>query len=132
MIQVFDDAPRGLQAAPKDPRMLAAGYQVKVREISFGAVDDKDSLMLAFLGGLALSQSFGRNWDALYDILSDPAQWPKRFALLLCDYEHFRRRHPNLARDLERVLLDAQTEAARQERRLWLLIEEPDSDPNAW
>lgn len=132
MIQIFDDAPAGIQAAPHDPRILAAGYQVMVREVSFGAVDDKDSLMLAFLSGLALSQSFGRNWDALHDILSDPEHWPDKLALLLCDYEHFRSRHAHLARELESVLLDAQAEAARNGRRLWLLVEEPDSDPNAW
>ena len=31
------------------PRIIAAGYQITVREIDFGAVHDKDTLMLAFL-----------------------------------------------------------------------------------
>ncbi|GHF32225.1 RNAse (barnase) inhibitor barstar [Deinococcus metalli] len=132
MIQIFDEAPAGLQPAPHDPRVIAAGYQVTVREVDFGAVDDKDSVMLAFLAGLGLAQSFGRNWDALYDVLSDPGVWPPKLAILLCDYGHFRSRHARLSSDLDRVLLDAQAEAARQDRNLWLLIEEPDSDPNAW
>ncbi|WP_412028915.1 barstar family protein [Deinococcus yunweiensis] len=132
MIQVFDTAPDGLQPAPKDPRMIAAGYQVSVREVNFGAVTDRESLMLAFLSGLALTQSFGRNWDALYDVLTDPDLRPARFALLMCDYAHFRNRHPSLAAPLETTLLDAQAEATRLGRQLWLLIEEADSDPNAW
>jgi RNAse (barnase) inhibitor barstar len=132
MTQIFDEAPTGLQPAPRDPRVIAAGYQVAVREVNFGAVDDKDGVMLAFLAGLGLTQSFGRNWDALYDVLSDPGLWPPRLALLLCDYGQVRARHPRLSAALERVLLDAQAEAARQERMLWLLTEEPDSDPAAW
>ncbi|WP_309572963.1 barstar family protein [Deinococcus sp.] len=132
MMQIFDDVPAGLQAAPHDPRIIAAGYQVMVREVSFGAVDNKDSLMLAFLSGLALTEAFGNNWDALYDMLTDPEQWSGKFALLLCDYRSFRSRHPRLSAELERVLLDAQAEATRQERRLWLLIEEADSDPDGW
>lgn len=132
MIQVFDSAPAGLQPAPKDPRMLAAGYQVSVREVNFGTVTDRESLMLAFLGGLALTQSFGRNWDALYDVLTDPETRPARFALLLCGYARFRSRHATLATPLEATLIDAQAEATRLGRQLWLLIEEADSDPDAW
>ena len=131
MTQIFDDEPSGLQAAPRDPRIMAAGHQVGVREVNFGAVHDKDTLMLAFLSGLALAHSFGRNWDALYDLLSDPALWPGKFALLLCDYARFRARHPHLSAELERVLIDAQAEATTQSRKLWLLIEELESDPDA-
>ncbi|GGK91758.1 barstar family protein [Deinococcus radiotolerans] len=132
MIQIFNEPPQGLQAAPHEPRIIAAGYQISVREINFGGVHDKDTLMLAFLKGLGLRDSFGRNWDALYDVLTDPSQISDRFALLLCDYSHFRRRHPHLTRDLERVLLDAQQDASQQDRKLWLLTEEPDHDPNGW
>jgi RNAse (barnase) inhibitor barstar len=132
MIQIFNAPPDGLQTAPHEPRIIAAGYQITIREIDFGAVHDKDTLMLAFLKGLALRDTFGRNWDALYDILTDSDQISARYALILCDYAHFRRRHPHLATDLEQVLLDAQTNAAQQERHLWLLIEEPDHDPNGW
>ncbi|GGR46198.1 nuclease inhibitor [Deinococcus seoulensis] len=131
-MQVFDEAPQGIQTAPHEPRILAAGHQVSVREINFGNVHDKSSLMLAFLNGLGLRDTFGQNWDALYDVLTDPDQRPARLALLLCGYAHFRRRHPNLTRDLEQVLLDAQTEAARTDRHLWLLSEEPDSDTRHW
>lgn len=132
MMQVFDTAPQGIQNAPHEPRILAAGHQVSVREINLGGAQDKTTLMLAFLNGLGLRSTFGQNWDALYDVLTDPDQCPARLALLLCDHAHFRRRHPNLNADLERVLLDAQAEAARTDRHLWLLSEEPDSDTRHW
>ncbi len=132
MIQIFNEPPSGLQTAPHEPRIIAAGYQIAVREINFGTVHDKDSLMLAFLKGLGLRDTFGRNWDALYDVLTDPEQISARYALILCDYTHFKKRHPHLARELEQVLLDAQQNASEHNRSLWLLAEEPDHDPNGW
>jgi RNAse (barnase) inhibitor barstar len=132
MINVFAEAPRGIQPAPHDPRILAAGHQVSVREVNLNAVGDKESLMLAFLRGLALTDHFGRNWDALYDALTDPDARPAKFALVLCDYGHFRARHKHLGAELDRVLLDAQASAAGQGRSLWLLAEEPDSDTRHW
>ncbi|GGL80831.1 nuclease inhibitor [Deinococcus aerolatus] len=131
-MQVFDQAPEGIQKAPHEPRMLAAGYQVALREVDFSDVHDKDSLMLAMLRGLALTDNFGRNWDALYDVLTDPDARPDRLGLLLCDFKNFRHRHPHLSGDLERVMLDAQRDVTTQGRQLWLLSEELDSDPNSW
>lgn len=132
MMQVFDQAPEGIQKAPHEPRMLAAGYQVALREVDFSEVHDKESLMLSLLRGLALTDNFGRNWDALYDVLTDPDARPARLGLLLCDFRHFCERHPHLSADLERVMLDAQRDAAAQGRQLWLLAEELESDPNSW
>lgn len=131
MINVFAAEPEGLQQAPHEIRMLAAGHQVSVREVSLAGVRDKDGLMLAFLSGLGLTQTFGRNWDALYDVLTDPEQVSGRFALVLRDYEGLRR-HRHLWAELEGVLLDAQQAAREQGRRLWLLAEEPDSDTRHW
>lgn len=132
MIQVFSEAPQGIQAAPHEIRMLAAGHQVAVREVDFSHVRDKDGLMMAFLSGLALTQSFGRNWDALYDVLTDPEQFSGRLAIVLCDYAHFKKRRAALAAELEKVLLDAQQGNAEQGRMLWLLAEERDSDTKHW
>lgn len=126
MIQVFDEAPQGIQHAPHEARLTAAGYSVAVREVEFTDVSSKESLMLAFLSGLGLTEHFGRNWDALFDVLTDPGQFPARLALLLCDYAPFRARHASLAADLETVLLDAQAVRAREGRSLWLLVNEPD------
>ncbi|MVN86598.1 nuclease inhibitor [Deinococcus sp. HMF7620] len=131
-MQVFNEAPSGLQVAPHEPRILAAGYQIGVREVSFGQVHDKPSLMLALMSGLAITGTFGHNWDALYDVLTDPERLPDRLALLLCSYTQFRSHHPHLSLDLETALLDAQREAAAQGRQLWLLTEEADADPDAW
>ncbi|AXG97832.1 barstar family protein [Deinococcus wulumuqiensis] len=131
MINVFAAEPEGLQQAPHEIRMLAAGHQVSVREVSLAGVRDKDGLMLAFLSGLGLTQTFGRNWDALYDVLTDPEQVSGRFALVLRDYDSLRR-HRHLCAELEGVLLDAQQAAREQGRRLWLLAEEPDSDTRHW
>ncbi|WP_414657134.1 barstar family protein [Deinococcus sp. VB343] len=132
MINVFAAAPQGVQPAPHEIRMLAAGHQVAVREVSLAGVRDKEGLMLAFLSGLGLTQSFGRNWDALYDVLTDPEQVSGRFALVLRDYDTFRQRQRRLSAELEGVLLDAQQNAQEQGRMLWLLTEEPDADTRHW
>lgn len=132
MINVFAAEPEGLQQAPHEIRMLAAGHQVAVREVSLAGVRDKEGLMLAFLSGLGLTQSFGRNWDALYDVLTDPEQVSGRFALVLRDYDTFRQRQRRLSAELEGVLLDAQQNAQEQGRMLWLLTEEPDADTRHW
>lgn len=131
-MQVFNEPPNGIQPAPHEPRMIAAGYQISIREINFAGVHDKDTLMMAFLSGLALTDNFGRNWDALYDVLTDPETRPAKLALLLCDYAHFRRKHATLSAELESVLLDAQANAAENERQLWLLTEERDNNTKHW
>ncbi len=132
MMQVFDQAPEGIQKAPHEPRILAAGYQVALREVGFSDVHDKESLMLAMLRGLALTDSFGHNWDALYDVLTDPGARQTKLGLLLRDFEYFCQRHPQLSAELERVMLDAQRDAAEHGRQLWLLTEELESDPKNW
>lgn len=129
MINVFAVSPQGIQPAPHDIRVLAAGYQIAVREVKLDQVRDKEALMLAFLAGLGLNQAFGRNWDALYDSLTDPEQISDRFALVLTDYYHFKRKNGRLSRELEEILINAQTEAAQQERLLWLLANESDLLP---
>ena len=132
MMNVFAHPPAGLQQAPHEIRMLAAGHQVSVREVVLTGVRDKEALMLAFLSGLGLTHSFGRNWDALYDVLTDPEQRPPRFALVLCDYDVFRRRNRQLSAQLESALLDAQQNVGEQGRMLWLLAEESDKDTRHW
>ncbi|MBB5233071.1 barstar family protein [Deinococcus budaensis] len=132
MINVFQQPPQGIQTAPHEPRILAAGHQVAVREVDLEGVADKEGLMLAFLRGLGLTDHFGRNWDALYDVLTDPDARPVRFALVLRDYGHFQARHKQLGPQLQQVLLGAQAEAAARGRSLWLLAEEPDHDTRHW
>ncbi|WP_320774836.1 barstar family protein [Streptomyces sp. CRN 30] len=56
---------------PVDP----AG-RITVR-VDLGGVTDKAGLMDRFARDLGLPEWFGRNWDALADVLSDPALWPE-------------------------------------------------------
>lgn len=127
-MSIFDDPPQGIQPAPAEPRLVAAGAQVRLREVTLSAVQDKDDLMLAFANDLALNATFGRNWDALYDVLSDPDTAPPRLALVMCDYPDFERRHAKLAAELKQVLLDAQKALAGAGKALWLLSELPESE----
>lgn len=108
--------------------MVAAGAQVRLREVNLSEVSGKADLMLAFASGLTLTANFGRNWDALYDVLSDPAQVPERLALVLCGYPNFEREHPRLAAQLRNVLLDAQKALASEGKALWLLSDVPESE----
>lgn len=124
MINVFATTPSGIQPAPHDIRVLAAGYQIAVREVNLSGVRDKEALMLAFLAGLGLIQTFGRNWDALHDSLTDPEQTSDKFALMLTEYHHFKRKNSRLGKELEEVLINAQQEVAEQNRAIWILANE--------
>ncbi|MFF3349974.1 barstar family protein [Streptomyces sp. NPDC002779] len=46
-------------------------------------VTDKAGLMDRCLRDLGLPDYFGRNWDALADVLSDPGLWPEGPAMVL-------------------------------------------------
>ncbi|MFC4455721.1 barstar family protein [Deinococcus sonorensis] len=115
-----DELPSGLQPAPAEPRLWAAGARLMFRELELQHVQDKDDLMQALGRDLTLPPHFGHNWDALYDVLSDPAT-ARPEAIHLCHLEAFRTAHPKLAADLLDVLLDAQSERARSGVGLWLL-----------
>ncbi len=127
-MSIFDTAPAGIQPAPAEPRLVAAGSQVRLREVTLSHIQDKEDLMLAFANDLTLNASFGRNWDALYDVLSDPQTAPQRLALVLCDYRDFEKRRPRLAAELSKVLLDAQRALAQSGKALWLLSDLPESE----
>ena len=127
-MSIFDSPPDGIQPAPAEPRLVAAGAQVRLREIDLGHVHDKDDLMLAFANDLTLNSSFGRNWDALYDVLSDPEAMPDKLALVLCDYPDFQRHHARLAAELSHVLQEAQNALAASGKALWLLWDLPESE----
>lgn len=125
-MSIFDIAPQGIQPAPSEPRLVAAGAQVRLREVNFGNIRTKEDLMLAFANDLVLTDNFGYNWDALYDVLSDADQVPERLALVLCDYPDFQKEHPKLAAQLNHVLLDAQQALSSEGKSLWLLSDLPD------
>jgi len=45
--------------------------------LDLAGVTDKAGLMDRCLRDLGLPDYFGRNWDALADVLSDPGLWPE-------------------------------------------------------
>ncbi|WP_338694377.1 barstar family protein [Streptomyces sp. Q6] len=52
-----------------------AGWAVRVVDLAGAA--DKAALMDRCAAALDLPGWFGRNWDALADVLSDPGVWPR-------------------------------------------------------
>ncbi|MFF4275498.1 barstar family protein [Streptomyces sp. NPDC001536] len=48
-----------------------------VATLDLDGVTDKASLMERCARDLRLPEYFGRNWDALADVLSDPGLWPE-------------------------------------------------------
>ncbi|MER6676156.1 barstar family protein [Streptomyces sp. NPDC000983] len=51
--------------------------------LDLDGVTDKAGLMDRCLRDLALPDWFGRNWDALADVLSDPQLWPGEAAVVV-------------------------------------------------
>ena len=115
----LSDKPDGLQPAPADPVMAAAGVQASLRTIDLRAADDRTTLMQQLSVGLDLPHYFGRNWDALYDLLTETTQ---PTALQILGWEHFQDHHRELARQLKGVLIDAQDTLAAADIRLWVLV----------
>ncbi len=114
-------APDGLQTAPADPQLTAAGIGASLRELDLSTVDGKAELMHQLARDLTLPAHFGRNWDALYDVLSDPEDM-KATVVCLKGWTDFQARHSELAATLESVLLDAQTALAGADIPLWVLV----------
>ena len=114
-------APVGLQTAPADPQLTAAGIGASLRQLDLTGVDGKAELMHQLARDLTLPAHFGRNWDALYDVLSDP-QAMNATIICLKGWTDFQARHGELAATLESVLLDAQTALAGAEIPLWVLV----------
>ena len=114
------NAPAGLQQAPADPQLTAAGIGASLRELDLSVVDGKAELMHQLARDLTLPTHFGRNWDALYDVLSDP-QAVNATVICLKGWTDFQARHSELAATLESVLLDAQTALAVENIPLWVL-----------
>ena len=114
-------APDGFQPSPTDPQLLAAGVQATFRTLDLSAVDGKAELMAQLSRDLSLPRHFGRNWDALYDVLSDPDSM-RATVICLKEWEGYVVRQPELAARLEGVLLDAQEALASDDIPLWVLV----------
>ncbi len=86
--------------------------------LSLQGVSSKAELMTALAQALSLPTHFGRNWDALYDLLTD---LDSDSAVILQNQPAFAQAHSSLWEPLEGVLLDAQQFLANQGVALWLL-----------
>lgn len=113
--------PDGLQQAPADPQLTAAGIGASLRQLDLSGVDGKAELMHQLTRDLTLPAHFGRNWDALYDLLADP-QSMNATVVCLKGWADFQARHSELAAMLESVLLGAQTALAAANIPLWILV----------
>lgn len=120
----FEQVHPGVFIAGEDVRLEAATRHVRLWPIDLSAVQDKDQLMTAFAADLELPDWFGANFDALYDVLTDPDFVPDRAGLLLVGLDALNGRDPELGSHLLGVLLEAQAAAADLGRHLWL-FEEP-------
>jgi RNAse (barnase) inhibitor barstar len=111
----------GLEVFQGDLKMAAAAQQATLREVDLTRVDGKAELMHVLAHDLILPPHFGRNWDALYDLLSDPGNM-RDTVLCFHGWPDFARRHPELAEQFEGVLRDAQEALYPHRIGLWALI----------
>jgi len=111
-------APRGIQALSTAAEAQAAGAALTVLDLS--GVQSRADLMDRLTRDLKLPDYFGRNWDALYDLLSDDGRMPPT-VLHLLGWEEFRAEHPQLAAQLQSTFEDAQEALAGAGVPLWVL-----------
>ncbi len=83
-------------------------YQVVA--LDGGEIAGRDDLMDAVAEAFALPDWFGRNWDALHDVLGDPDLRNAATVLVVTDATALWREHPRLAGMLVEVWLDAAPE----------------------
>ncbi|WP_425147308.1 barstar family protein [Deinococcus sp.] len=109
--------PDGFQTAPAD---LALLNELALYTLDLTDIDSKAELMARLAQTFKFPDSFGHNWDALYDALQDALGGPS--ALHLLGWGEFQTRCPELAGPLRGVLLDAQEALRDAEVSLWLLV----------
>jgi RNAse (barnase) inhibitor barstar len=85
----------------------AAG-EAHVAWIDGSEISDRDGLMDALGEALALPDWFGRNWDALRDVLRDPALRNDVTTLVIRNSTSLWRESPRIAGSLVEIWLDAE------------------------
>lgn len=128
VLDVFAQPASGIQDAPHDPRLSAAGHQVGLRAVRLKCAEDRRSLSQELMLGLSVPPDAVESWDSLITALTSPSQ-PDRFGILLLGYRDFRYRLPQLSDEMDRALLTAQQMVAEQGKSLYLLAAYPESDP---
>lgn len=59
------------------------------------AIPDREAFFAALAAGLHFPDYFGHNWDAVYDLLTDPGWFPNEgLVLVLNDLQRFAEQHP--------------------------------------
>ena len=129
MLDVFSDAPSGIQIAPHEVRLNAAGHQVSLRAVNLDEVKDPETLHQQQAVGLSMPPTQTETWQSLLLALTDDAI-PKRFGILLLGYRDFRYRHEALSDSLDKTLLEAQQIQATKDKALYLLAAYAENNPD--
>ena len=78
--------------------------------IDGGEIAERDDLMEALATALRLPEYFGRNWDALEEVLRDPDVAIEAKVVVVADATALWREHPRMAGMLVEVWLDSAPE----------------------
>ncbi|WP_189642129.1 nuclease inhibitor [Deinococcus piscis] len=125
---MFSQPASGIQDAPHDPRLSAAGHQVGLRAVRLNCAVDRRTLSQELMLGLSVPLEATGSWDALLTELTAASQ-PDRFGILLLGYRDFRHRLPQLSDELDSTLVAAQQTLAAQGKSLYLLAAYSEADP---
>lgn len=76
--------------------------------LSGAAIPDRAAFFAALAASLHFPAYFGRNWDAVYDLLTDPGWFPQEGMVLILDsFQGFANAHPEQWQIGLRVFQDA-------------------------
>ncbi|MBO4330245.1 MAG: barstar family protein [Rhodocyclaceae bacterium] len=107
-------------------RDAAHRQRYHLAEIDCEGCTDKTQLLALTARQMRLPEYFGRNWDALYDCLTDPAALPiaPGHVLLFTRTQTLRQHAPEALATLREVCADAAEEARAQmpPRPLWTFL----------
>lgn len=128
MLDVFSQPPSGIQEAPQDARLNAAGHQVALRSVKLNYATNEKTLREQLAVGLSLLHSSVDTWENLLQTLTSD-EIPDRYGILLLGYRDFRYRLEALSNDLDHVLLEAQRIQASKGKQMYLLAAYAETNP---
>ena len=119
------DAARVLEYHGHADAVAAAARQAKLRhlDVDLSHAEDKAALFTALAQGLKLPEYFGRNFDALADVLEDRDWIGKPGCVIrLAHATHFRKAHPGDWRTLEDIFTEACAFWRDRHVPFWVLV----------